>query len=96
MSKEKKVIDVTEKRKGGGFKKTGINILVTLIVGFVYFYLELPAINFQSRGFYFFFFMEPYYCIINFIICKVIIFSCVKVFSVYYIKFISKFINVSF
>lgn len=64
MSKEKKVIDVTEKRKGGGFKKTGINILVTLIVGFVYFYLELPAINFQSRGFYFFFFiLSAVYCV---------------------------------
>lgn len=63
-NKAKKVIDVTEKHAGGGFKKTLINLLVTLVVGFVIFYLELPAINFQSRGFYFFFFiLSAVYCV---------------------------------
>ncbi len=64
QNKEKKVIDVTEK-SWGGVKKTLINILVTLLVGFVIFYLELPALNFQSRGFYFFFFiLSAVYCVV--------------------------------
>jgi len=33
-------------------KRILINVLVTLAVGFVYFYLELPAINLQSPDFY--------------------------------------------
>ena len=33
-------------------KRTLVNILVTLVVGLVYFYFELPAINFQDASFY--------------------------------------------
>ena len=32
--------------------RVGINLIVTLVVGFLYFYLELPAINLQSPDFY--------------------------------------------
>ena len=32
--------------------RVAINLIVTLVVGFVYFYLELPAINLQSPDFY--------------------------------------------
>ncbi len=41
----------------GRAKRVLINLLVTAAVGFVYFYLKLPAINFQSEQFYFFFFI---------------------------------------
>ena len=37
--------------KGG---KIVFNLVITLIVGFVYFYLTLPAINLQSSDFYVF------------------------------------------
>ena len=60
--KDGKVIDVVE-RKGRG-KKTLINLLVTIAAGFLIFYIKLPAINFQSRGFYFFFFvLSAIYCV---------------------------------
>ncbi|MBQ8263963.1 MAG: CvpA family protein [Oscillospiraceae bacterium] len=34
-----------------------INLLITLVVGAVYFYIKLPAINFHNEGFYSFFFI---------------------------------------
>ncbi|MEG1983741.1 MAG: CvpA family protein [Oscillospiraceae bacterium] len=52
--KEKKVIDIKPQGRG---KKFLINILVTFVVGFVYFYIKLPALNFQAEEFYFFFFI---------------------------------------
>ncbi|MEA5050989.1 MAG: PASTA domain-containing protein [Oscillospiraceae bacterium] len=62
MKKDGKVIDVTPKGHGR-FKKTLVNLLVTLAVGLVLFYFELPAINLQNQGFYFFFFiLSGVYC----------------------------------
>lgn len=60
--KQKKVIEVGG---SGRVKKVLINLLVTAIVGFVYFYIKLPAINFQSQEFYFFFFIlaAVYVCV---------------------------------
>ena len=57
----KKPIEVfTPKGRG---KKVAINLLVTLLFGLVYFYIELPPVNLQAREFYFFFFMlSAVYC----------------------------------
>ncbi len=50
-------------------KKTRIkqifaNLLITLIVGFVYFFVELPAINLQDENFYYFFLvLSVTYCV---------------------------------
>ncbi|MDO4566937.1 MAG: hypothetical protein Q4B42_06355, partial [Oscillospiraceae bacterium] len=45
-------------------KKTLINIALTLLVGFVYFYIELPPLNLQDPDFYFFFFiLSAVYCV---------------------------------
>ncbi len=40
-----------------GFKRTLVNIVITVAVGFIYFYNRLPAINLQDTQFYGFFFM---------------------------------------
>jgi len=42
---------------GNAFTRTLINIGVTLLVGLVYFYLELPALNFHAEEFYVFVFL---------------------------------------
>ena len=48
----------------GRGKRTAINLLVTLVFGFVYFYIELPPINLQSQEFYLFFFLlSAVYCV---------------------------------
>ncbi len=61
--REKKEIEI----KGRG-KRLFINLLVTLVVAFVYFYIKLPAINLQSEDFYFFFFiMAAVYVVISII-----------------------------
>ena len=39
----------------GSVQRTVVNILATLVVGFLYFYFELPALNFQDPSFYGFF-----------------------------------------
>lgn len=45
-----------EKKKAqGSFKRTLINLLITLAVGLLYYYFKLPAINLQDRAFYAFF-----------------------------------------
>ncbi len=45
-----------EKRNSDGkAKRTLINLLITLLIGLVYFYFKLPAINLQDRAFYSFF-----------------------------------------
>ena len=41
----------------GRAKRTLICLLVTAVVGFVYFYLELPAINLHAPDFYVFAFL---------------------------------------
>ncbi len=44
--------------------KTLINIGITLVFGLVYFYFALPALNFQSEGFYvFLFLLSGVYCV---------------------------------
>ena len=49
-------------KKGKG-KRTVLSIVLTLIVGFLYFYFALPAINLQDPAFYgFFFIMAAVYC----------------------------------
>ena len=44
----------------------GIKLLITLLVGFIYFYVELPAINFQDQEFYtFIFILSAVYCLLS-------------------------------
>ncbi len=65
--KRVKVEKVNPKKSGtsaGKGKKVLINLLVTLVFGFGYFYIELPAINLQDQSFYFFFFLlSAVYCV---------------------------------
>ena len=49
--------DATPGQGGGTVKKTLINLLVTLVFGLVYFYLELPALNLHDQEFYVFVFL---------------------------------------
>lgn len=42
------------KKKMSKGKSIAINLLAVLVVGFIYFYLSLPALNLQSPDFYFF------------------------------------------
>ncbi|BAL01754.1 hypothetical protein OBV_45550 [Oscillibacter valericigenes Sjm18-20] len=49
---------------GNGFTRVLINLLVTLIFGLIYFYVELPALNFQSQDIYVFLFLLcAVYCV---------------------------------
>ena len=45
-----------KKRRGpkSKFGKILVNLIVTAVVGFLYFYVALPAINLQSSDFYLF------------------------------------------
>ena len=36
----------------GRFGRAGLSLLITAVVGFVYFYISLPALNLQSEEFY--------------------------------------------
>ncbi len=50
--------------KNNKFKRIITNILITAFVGFIYFYVELPAINLQDENFYFFFLiLSATYCV---------------------------------
>lgn len=52
----------------GRFQKVLINLLITLVVGAVYFYFELPAINLHNERFYIFFFILcAVYCVASII-----------------------------
>jgi len=43
-----------------------LNLIITLIIGAVYFYFKLPAINLQNQGFYsFFFILALIYCVLS-------------------------------
>ena len=47
-------------------KRFLINLLITLAVGLVYFYIKLPAINLQDRAFYsFFLLLSAVYCFLS-------------------------------
>lgn len=49
---------------GNGFTRVLINLLVTLIFGLIYFYVQLPALNFQSQDIYVFLFLLcAVYCV---------------------------------
>jgi len=49
---------------GNGFTRILINLLVTLLFGLIYFYVELPALNFQSQDIYVFMFLLcAVYCV---------------------------------
>lgn len=49
---------------GNAFSRTVINLVVTLIFGLAYFYLELPALNFHAEEFYVFVFLLcAVYCV---------------------------------
>lgn len=49
---------------GNGFTRVLINLLVMLIFGLIYFYVELPALNFQSQDLYVFMFLLcAVYCV---------------------------------
>lgn len=43
--------------KPKSIKRTAINLAITLVFALVYFYIELPAINFHNESFYSFFFL---------------------------------------
>lgn len=42
---------------GNAFTRTLINVIVTLVAGLIYFYVELPALNFHDDSFYAFLFL---------------------------------------
>ena len=49
---------------GNGFTRVLVNLLVTLVFGLLYFYVNLPALNFQSQELYVFLFLLcAAYCI---------------------------------
>ena len=49
-----------------GLKRVLINIGITLVVGFIYFYVRLPAINLHNTQFYsFIFILSAVYCILT-------------------------------
>ena len=49
---------------GNAFTRTLINLVVTLVFGAVYFYVELPALNFHAEEFYVFIFLLcAVYCV---------------------------------
>ena len=51
-------------KSGFSGKNILINLIVTIVAGFIYFYLELPPINLHSAAFYsFFLFLSVVYCI---------------------------------
>lgn len=51
-------------KSGFSGKNILINLIVTIVVGFIYFYVELPPINLHSAAFYsFFLFLSVVYCI---------------------------------
>lgn len=51
-------------KSGFSGKNILINLIVTLVAGFIYFYIELPPINLHSAAFYtFFLFVSVVYCI---------------------------------
>ncbi len=55
-----------KKRPDSKAKRTIKNLLITLAVGLVYFYAELPAINLQDRAFYsFFLLLAAVYCFLS-------------------------------
>ncbi len=63
-SQPKKAKPIQVIKPQGRLKKFLINMGITLLVGFVYFYIKLPAINLQSEDFYFFFFiLSGVYCV---------------------------------
>ena len=49
---------------GSAFSRTVTNLIVTLVFGLVYFYLELPALNLHAEEFYVFIFLLcAVYCV---------------------------------
>ena len=43
-----------------------LNLIITLVIGAVYFYFKLPAINLHNQGFYsFFFVLALVYCALS-------------------------------
>ncbi|NLV86522.1 MAG: CvpA family protein [Clostridiales bacterium] len=55
-----------KKSSGGKIKRVLINLLITLLIGLVYFYFKLPAINLQDRAFYsFFLLLAGVYCFLS-------------------------------
>lgn len=49
---------------GNAFSRTLVNLLVTLVFGLAYFYLELPALNLHAEEFYVFIFLLcAVYCV---------------------------------
>ena len=52
--------------KTNKFKFTAVNLAVTLLFAFIYFYIELPAINIHDESFYAFFFLTALvYCVLT-------------------------------
>lgn len=51
-------------KSGFSGKNILVNLIVTIVAGFIYFYVELPPINLHSAAFYsFFLFISAVYCI---------------------------------
>ncbi|MGN1003113.1 MAG: CvpA family protein, partial [Oscillospiraceae bacterium] len=58
--------------KSKSVKRILLSLLVTLVFGFVYFYIKLPAINLHDSSFYgFFFLLALVYCIVYAVSCGV-------------------------
>lgn len=57
------------RKSPGKAKTTLISLLVTLVVGLVFFYVSLPAINFQSPDFYSFIFLL---CVV-YVVCSLVL-----------------------
>lgn len=52
--------------KNYNIKSIIINLAITLVFGFVYFYIKLPALNFHNPGFYsFFFILSLVFCFLS-------------------------------
>lgn len=63
-TKAKTVKVQPEGSAGSKVSKLLINFGVTLVFGFIYFWINLPALNFQYEGFYFFLFLlAAVYCV---------------------------------
>lgn len=54
------------KKSMGRVKRTLINLLITAVFGFIYFYIKLPAINLHDPAFYtFVFLLSVVYCVLS-------------------------------
>ena len=59
-------LSMAGERKPKSARRIVINLLITLLVGLIYFYFKLPALNLQNPGFYGMVFVLAFlYCILS-------------------------------